>query len=259
MRFAILTDDSVLAQKLAKYFEKYSITIDAYCTELLTLRAMRTITYDLVLLDAKSTVGLASSLLSWRNCNADFYTPAIILTSLLTWNVMQDWIEAGAHDVVSRMDVDQIGLRVCVALRRLAHCTRIDRIQIGDYVLNRGSDMVACGGIDVSLTPREFSIAWLLFSNPGKFLSRSQITTSVWGNSEEVAARSLEQHIYKLRKKLGLSSTATGASLKTVYALGYKLEISPDLRQTEQSVPGQLPALVRAESDDSDACNSLTT
>jgi DNA-binding response OmpR family regulator len=259
MRFAILTDDSVLAQKLAKYFEKYSITIDAYCTELLTLRAMRTITYDLVLLDAKSTVGLASSLLSWRNCNADFYTPAIILTSLLTWNVMQDWIEAGAHDVVSRMDVDQIGLRVCVALRRLAHCTRIDRIQIGDYVLNRGSDMVACGGIDVSLTPREFSIAWLLFSNPGKFLSRSQITTSVWGNSEEVAARSLEQHIYKLRKKLGLSSTATGASLKTVYALGYKLEISPDLRQTEQSVPGQLPALVRTESDDSDACNSLTT
>ncbi|AMO97810.1 transcriptional regulatory, C terminal family protein [Collimonas fungivorans] len=249
MRFAILTDDSVLAQKLAQYFEQYSITIDAYCTELLILRAMRTIIYDLVLLDARNTVELASSLLSWRTCNADFYTPAIILTSLLTWNVMQDWIEAGAHDVVNRADIDQIGLRVCVALRRLAHCTRVDRIQIGGYVLNRGSDMVICNGTEVGLTPREFSIVWLLFSNPGKFLSRSQIITSVWGNSEEVAARSLEQHIYKLRKKLGLSSTAAGASLRTVYALGYKLEISPDLQQAERSAPEQLSVGVQAESE----------
>ena len=249
MRFAILTYDSKKKKKLAQYFEQYSITIDAYCTELLILRAMRTIIYDLVLLDARNTVELASSLLSWRTCNADFYTPAIILTSLLTWNVMQDWIEAGAHDVVNRADIDQIGLRVCVALRRLAHCTRVDRIQIGGYVLNRGSDMVICNGTEVGLTPREFSIVWLLFSNPGKFLSRSQIITSVWGNSEEVAARSLEQHIYKLRKKLGLSSTAAGASLRTVYALGYKLEISPDMQQTEKSVPEQLSVGVQAESE----------
>ncbi|MEO6921592.1 MAG: response regulator transcription factor [Collimonas sp.] len=249
MRFAILTDDSVLAKKLAQYFEKYSIAIDAYCTELLILRAMRTIIYDLVLLDARSTVELASSLLSWRSCNADCYTPAIILTSLLTWNVMQDWIDAGAHDVVSRTDIDQIGLRVCVALRRLAHGTRVDTIKILGYVLTRGNDTVTCDGTDISLTPREFSIAWLLFSNPGKFLSRSQITTSVWGNSEEVAARSLEQHIYKLRKKLGLSSTGTGASLRTVYALGYKLEISPDLQQIDKTVPAQLSIGLRIEDE----------
>jgi hypothetical protein len=43
-----------------------------------------------------------------------------------------------------------------------------------------------------------------------------------------------------------------------VYALGYKLEISPELRQAEKSVPEQPPALVRTEGDGSDACNSLT-
>jgi DNA-binding winged helix-turn-helix (wHTH) protein len=85
---------------------------------------------------------------------------------------------------------------------------------------------LAIDGEEIALTPREFAMAWMLFSNAGKFLSRAQIASSVWGACEEVAGRSIEQHIYKLRKKLRLSGQG-GANLKTVYALGYKLDLAP--------------------------------
>ena len=67
-------------------------------------------------------------------------------------------------------------------------------------------------------------MAWLFFSNPGKFVTRAQIAGGVWGSCEDVA-RALHRatHLDKLRKKLRLSP-GNGLNLKTVYALGYKLD-----------------------------------
>nr|WP_284700955.1 helix-turn-helix domain-containing protein [Robbsia betulipollinis] len=97
-------------------------------------------------------------------------------------------------------------------------------LSLAGYRLDKRLGVVVAGDDTVQLTPREFAIAWMLFSRQGQYLSRAQIATAVWGCSEEVAGRTLEQHIYKLRKKLSLNGLH-GARLSTQYAHGYRIEV----------------------------------
>lgn len=225
MRFALVTEDPLLTGSLIECFTDDAITIEPFASELPLLRAMRTTPYDLVLIDAKSNSMLVNSLLSWRNCNADLSTPIIVLTPFSNWSAMLRWVNAGATDVANRFDLEQVRLRAHVVIRREAQDSGEDVIVHGGYVLRRDLGRLTLDGVDIPITPREFAMAWLFFSNPGKFLSRAQIAGSVWGACEDVAARSIEQHIYKLRKKLCLSDRSK-LTLKTVYALGYKLDVA---------------------------------
>lgn len=225
MRFAFVTDDAALTVNLIECFAADSITVEPFSDELLLMRAMRTAAYDLVLVDAKHDATLVSSLLSWRNTHADLHTPIIVLTPFLNWDAMLRWINAGATDVANRFELEQIRLRTYVALRRTREAASSDTITLERYVLRRDLGTVTRDGVEIPLTPREFAMAWLFFSNPGRFLNRAQIAVGVWGVCEDVAARSIQQHIYKLRKKLCLSE-GSGLTLKTVYALGYKLDVA---------------------------------
>ncbi|WP_158244537.1 response regulator transcription factor [Paraburkholderia rhynchosiae] len=223
--FAIATDDRMLRRNLAESLAGDGIVVESFSCELDLLRAMRVNRYDLVLIDSKTEPTATSALLSWRSCNADVCTPLIVLTNQSSWTSLLRWIDTGATDVVNRYDMEQIRFRAHLALQRRVCNTMTHEIQIGRYRLQKDTSRATIDGVDIPLTAREFAIAWLFFSNPGKFFSRAQIAASIWGATEQIAARTLEQHIYKLRKKLDLSRTAE-LSLKTVYALGYKLHVA---------------------------------
>ena len=227
MRFALVTDDPQLATSLSHCFAEDSIAIEPFEAELPLFRAMRTKAFDAVLIDAKHDSMLVNSLLSWQNCHAATSLAVIVLTPFSNWSAMLRWINAGATDVANRFDLQQVRLRAHIAVRRHTPETQGDVVARGGYVLRRNEGKLTIDGEEIPLTPREFAMAWLLFSNVGKFLSRAQIASSVWGACEDVAGRSIEQHIYKLRKKLRLSGQR-GAHLKTVYALGYKLDLASE-------------------------------
>lgn len=222
MRLALVTRDNDLAADLNDFFSNEAIPVAAFACELQLFRAMRTTAFDLVMIDAKSNAAVLNSLLSWRNCNADLCTPVIVLTPFTNCSAMLRWVHAGATDVANRLDLEQVRLRVHMALRQSTDESSNDTIVYDRYLLRRDVGTLMLDGKEVPLTPREFAMAWLFFSHPGKFLSRAQIAGSVWGAGKEIASRSIEQHIYKLRKKLRLSSR-NGVNLKTVYSLGYKL------------------------------------
>ena len=225
MRFALVTDDPQLATNLGDCFAEDSIAIEPFQAELSFYRAARVTAFDAVLIDAQNNTALVSSLLSWHNCNGAVSLPVIVLTPFSNWTAMLRWINAGATDVANRFDLQQVRLRAHIAVRRHAPEAQDDVVVSGGYVLRRHEGTLTIDGEEVPLTPREFAMAWLLFTNAGKFLSRAQIASSVWGACEDIAGRSIEQHIYKLRKKLRLSGQG-GANLKTVYALGYKLDLA---------------------------------
>ncbi|WP_174998839.1 response regulator transcription factor [Burkholderia lata] len=213
----------MLTASLVECFSDDAVTIEPFSGELPILRAMRTTAFDLVFIDAKNNSMLVNSLLSWRNCNASLHTPIIVLTPFSNWSAMLRWVNAGATDVANRFDLEQVRLRTHIVLQREEQDADDDEIRLHDYVLRRDLGKLTLDGTEIPLTPREFAMAWLFFSNPGKFLSRAQIAGSVWGACEDVAGRSIEQHVYKLRRKLSLNDHSKLA-LKTVYALGYKLD-----------------------------------
>jgi len=53
------------------------------------------------------------------------------------------------------------------------------------------------------LTKTEFALLDLLAKNAGKSVSREQILDSVWGYTYFPTTRTVDTHIYRLRKKLG--------------------------------------------------------
>jgi DNA-binding response OmpR family regulator len=95
------------------------------------------------------------------------------------------------------------------------------------FTLDRTTGRMLDRGAPVDLTPREFSLAWLFFSAPDRFLSHQRISVAIWTVGDEIARHSIEQHVYKLRKKLNLSA-ARGVQIRNAYTKGYRLELSEE-------------------------------
>lgn len=155
---------------------------------------------------------------------------------------IQQIFRAGADDVVLHpFDLSELHARTHALLWRsgaLGHHRR--QIQLGQCVLDKATRAGSLNGEPVRLTCNEFTMAWLLFSKVGECLSRKQIAGAVWGCAEDIVARPLEQHIYRLRKKLLLDGGA-GLRLRTVYARGYVLDVREEHRVSPPAVPLALP------------------
>lgn len=88
--------------------------------------------------------------------------------------------------------------------------------------IDRDAYTVKVDGETPELTLKEFELLCALFDNSGRVLSRDQLLTCVWGYDYYGDERTVDSHIARLRTKLG----AFGAAhLKTVYGMGYKLEL----------------------------------
>ena len=74
-------------------------------------------------------------------------------------------------------------------------------------------------GEEVFLTVKEFDLLAELISNKNVALYRDRLYERVWGEPFMGETRTLDSHIQRLRKKLGLEER-----IKTVFRIGYRLE-----------------------------------
>ena len=110
--------------------------------------------------------------------------------------------------------------RVEAALRRTGRGRTV--LQACGVTLDPVRRTVCKNGAPVPLTPREYDLLLELMRNKNAVLYRNALYERVWGDEAEVDSRTLDLHIQRLRKKLGLQ-----AAIKTVYKIGYELEDMP--------------------------------
>ncbi|WP_199540933.1 response regulator transcription factor [Paraburkholderia kururiensis] len=187
-------------------------------------------TFSAILMDAQGDAASSPPALAQRSGHEDSRVPLIAVGIRGGIDAAEQLLDAGADEVVlSPVDSRELVLRVHLALRRTrgsAGPTHADdRLVVGAYALNRRTCTVHIGTQTIDLTPREFAVAWILFSRCGEYVSRRQMAGAVWSSSDDIVGRTLEQHIYKLRKKLELNSTR-GVQLRAVYARGYQLDVA---------------------------------
>ncbi len=80
--------------------------------------------------------------------------------------------------------------------------------------------MVA-GGRTVELLPKEYALLQFLYRGRGRVFSREQLLDQVWPREYPVE-RTVDDHIYRLRKKL---ASISGMEIKTVRGFGYSLSM----------------------------------
>jgi DNA-binding response OmpR family regulator len=190
------------------------------------LVALRRRGFDLILVDTEKFS--ATLICAWLECRTGEKTPLVVLSTAGAADEVARAFDSGAEDFVSRPFAPvELVARLNAVLRRHRQTDARQLIELRGFSLDRTAGTLFDHGIRVALSPREFALAWLLFSSVGNYLSRKALSAVLWGVDEDVSNHTIEQHVYMLRKKLRLTA-ARGVQLRTAYNKGYRLELVSD-------------------------------
>ncbi|WP_156443834.1 response regulator transcription factor [Burkholderia savannae] len=189
------------------------------------VRFLETSMVDLVILDWNVPVISGLDVLRWIRRNIGYNIPVLFLTNRVFEQQIAEALNAGADDYVAK-PVGKVELlaRINALTRRLYRGRELsDTISTGNYIINAKEKSIFLNGARISLTQKEYEIASILFMNLGYAVPRDYLIKLVWGKSSDMLSRSLDTHVYRVRKKLSLYAE-NGVTLKSIYATGYRLD-----------------------------------
>ena len=111
--------------------------------------------------------------------------------------------------------------RVNAILRRQKE-NKKSSLSVGALSADREGHYFTLNNERMELSPKEYDLLQYLVDNIGNALSRDQMLEKVWGYEHSTDTRTVDTHIKKLRKKLGVQS----GYIQTVRDFGYRFEIS---------------------------------
>lgn len=228
MKIAVLDDDQVQLQAISQIVEKAGFRPSTFSRGHALISALRRDTYDLLIVDWNLPDRSGIEIVGWVRSNLTPPPPMLLVTSRVEDDDIVAALNAGADDYLAK-PISPIVLeaRIRALLRRAyEHVgTQSEREVYDDIVFNAGTTTVVRDGVSVTMTPKEFALARLLFRNLHRALSRTYLLEAIWGNEPHLNSRSLDMHISRVRSKLNLRPQS-GYRLTPVYSYGYRLERS---------------------------------
>ena len=155
--------------------------------------------------------------------------PIILLTAKSETEDKVLGLNVGADDYITKPFVPvEVLARVRSQLRRYAQlgsrpAQQPGTLTIGGVELDDRTKSVTVDGEQVALTPTEYSILYLLMSNPGRVYSTKALYESVWQEAALGSEGAVAVHIRHLREKIEINPSEP-RYLKVVWGQGYKME-----------------------------------
>jgi DNA-binding response OmpR family regulator len=147
--------------------------------------------------------------------------PVLVLSAKNDAGVKVRALELGADDYLTKpFWPEELLARVEARLRRPV-MQRSDRIEAGTLSIDLAARRVSVAGRAVELTRVEFDLLHALARRPGAAITRAQLAETALDPEREGGERTLDVHVSRLRKKLGVC----GGWLATVWGVGYRLEL----------------------------------
>lgn len=129
---------------------------------------------------------------------------------------------AGIDDyIVKPFDIDELVLKVKAILRRMS-ISDVQRISIGNLIMNEEERTVYINQREVNFTVREFDILFKLLSYPKKTFTRTALMDEFWDFDSSATSRTVDVYMAKIRDK---TSDCDGFEIVTVHGLGYKVVV----------------------------------
>lgn len=220
----LLEDDEDQSQLLGYWLTEAGYTVLHYPSGAEFRRKQGALSVDLLILDwnLPDESGL-SILRSLREAGSTL--PVLFLTARSSEADIVAGLREGADDYVSKPATQgELLARVGALLRRTSlQKEAMDDGDVEPYRIDVERRRVEVNGEEVLLTDREFELVLFLFRRRGRVVSRESLLESIWNIRGDVATRTVDTHISRLRKKLGLSGEH-GWRLNAVYQHGYRLE-----------------------------------
>lgn len=173
--------------------------------------------YDLILLDIMLPGADGYELMDYIR---PLGYPVIFITAKGTVQDKVRGLRAGADDyLVKPFDIVELLARVESTLRR--YHKGESHLTVDDVEIDTLSRTVTKNGTSISLTMKEYELLLLFVRNKNIALFRETLYERVWGSNYMGDSRTVDLHVQRLRKKLDW-----GDKIKSIYKVGYRLEIS---------------------------------
>ena len=104
------------------------------------------------------------------------------------------------------------------ALRRKIRAQLGETPAVRELKVNGAERVAHLDGRRVELTAQEFALLTALMEQPDVPVSREQLLREAWGYQSMGETRTVDVHIQRLRRKLGVEC------IETVYKCGYRLQ-----------------------------------
>lgn len=159
-----------------------------------------------------------------------FTPPILMLTGKSKVEDRVAGLNAGADDYLGKpFAADEFLARVNALLRRRHHAGKAPAIlQIGDTRIDLDEKTATRSAHPLDLTKTEFALLALLAAHAGKPVSRETILNEVWGYTRPPVTRTVDTHIWRLRKKIG-DEGESSRWIKQVHGQGYCLSLPRDV------------------------------
>ncbi len=154
--------------------------------------------------------------------------PIIMLTARREERDRVEGLRLGADDYVPKpFSPQELVLRVAAVLRRVRQAPPASAggktLRLGPFLLDVGAARAEVDGRALDLTPTEYRLLLTLIERRGRVQSRRQLLQAVWEVTADIATRTVDMHVQRLRTKLG----DAGDWIETVRGFGYRFRTQP--------------------------------
>jgi len=223
MKILIVEDEKKVASFLKKGLEQEYYTVDIAHDGKAGLDLALTEDYDLIVLDIMLPMLDGITILrEIRNAKMD--TPVLMLTAKDSTENKVEGLDSGADDYLAKpFALEELLARVRALIRRKEKVKNLI-LSAEDLTLNTQTHKVTRGSIEITLTPKEYSILEYLLRNKNHVVSRMKLTEHVYEYQFDPDTNVIDVYLNKLRNKI--DKDYEPKILHTIRGIGYMIKES---------------------------------
>jgi DNA-binding response OmpR family regulator len=223
-RVLVVEDEGTIRQLIVLHLRREGFAVDEVGSGEQARGLMQMNPFDLVILDWMLPGMSGLEITRWMRQNSMHQkTPILFVTAKVEPEHIASGLDAGADDYLTKpFDTLVLMARVNALLRRHQWQQVVStgrKLKVGELSMDQDSFEVSLAGQPLELTKSEFKLLASLVANQGKVLSRESLIEEIQGEGVNVVGRTVDTHVFGLRKKLG----EYGDFIETIRGVGYRV------------------------------------
>jgi two-component system, OmpR family, phosphate regulon response regulator PhoB len=224
-RVLVVEDETEIRDLIELHLRRQGFETNGVGSPLQAIASLKEANYDLIILDWMMPGGSGIELVQFlRECKK--LIPILMVTAKSDPSDIVTALEQGADDYVVKPFIPSVLMaRVRALLRRtgpesVGSSESAEILSEQGLVMNLKTHDVICRDVPVKLTVSEFKLLQTLMISKGKVFTRDQLIDNIQGEGVAVIGRTVDTHVFGLRKKL----LTCGELIETIRGIGYRFK-----------------------------------